>query len=206
MKPFPLDRAFTFLESGPVTLVATHDGQRDNVMTITWTMVLDFAARFAITTGEWNYSWHALTTRRECVIAIPPVDMLDTVVGIGLCSGRDTDKFAKFGLSRHKASQVKAPLLGDCLANIECRVVEIIEQYGIVILEGVAAHIDPARKERRTLHAVGDGTFITDGPVLDRRAMMRPKLPDSVLPPAAPTGNGTTRPDPTSKGKKNGAR
>ena len=206
MKPFPLDRAFTFLEPGPVTLVTTHDGQRDNVMTITWTMVLDFAARFAITTGEWNYSWHAITTQRECVIAIPPADMLDTVVGIGLCSGRDTDKFAKFGLTRHKASHVKAPLLADCLANIECRVVEIIAHYGIVILQGVAAHIEPARKDRTTLHAIGDGTFITDGPLMDRQAMMRPKLPDSVLNTGPPTANGLTCPDPTSKGKKNGAR
>lgn len=182
MQAFPLSQAFTLLESGPVTLVTTHDGGRDNVMTITWTMVLDFDARFAITTGPWNYSWKAIEKTRECVIAIPSADMLDIVVGIGLCSGKDTDKFEKFALVRSKADKVKAPLLGACLANIECRVVEIIEQYGIVILEGVSAHADPRRKERSVLHAVGDGTFMTDGSVLDRRMMMRPKLPPSVLP------------------------
>ena len=181
MQPFPLDRAFTFLESGPVTLVTTHDAGRDNVMTITWTMVLDFDARFAITTGPWNYSWKAIGKTRECVIAIPPTDMLDTVVGIGLCSGKDTDKFEKFGLAGRKADKVKAPLLDKCLANIECRVVDIIEPYGIVILEGVAAHADLHRKGRSPLHAIGDGTFVTDGAMLDRRTMMRPKLPPSVL-------------------------
>ncbi|MFT8953181.1 MAG: flavin reductase family protein [Gluconobacter sp.] len=181
MQPFPLDQAFTFLESGPVTLVTTHDGRRDNVVTITWTMVLDFDARFAITTGPWNYSWEAIEKTRECVLAIPSADMLDTVVGIGLCSGRDTDKFEKFGLARRKADRVKAPLLIECLANIECRVIDIIAPYGIVILEGVAVHADPHRKERSSLHAIGDGTFVTDGPVLDRRMMMRPKLPPSVL-------------------------
>lgn len=181
MQHFPLNRAFTLLEPGPVTLVTTHDGQRDNVMTITWTMVLDFEARFALSTGPWNYSWQALVNTRECVLAIPSAEMLDTVVGIGLCSGRDTDKFEKFGLSRHKAGKVKAPLLSACLANIECRVVEVIEQYGIVVLEGVAAHADPHREQRSPLHAIGDGTFVTDGRVLDRRVMMRPKLPPSVL-------------------------
>jgi flavin reductase (DIM6/NTAB) family NADH-FMN oxidoreductase RutF len=180
MQHFPLDQAFTLIEPGPVTLVTTHDGQRDNVMTITWTMVLDFAARFALSTGPWNYSWQALTTTRECVLAIPPAEMLDTVVGIGLCSGKDTDKFQKFDLSRHKADKVRAPLLSGCLANIECRVVEVIEQYGIVILEGVAAHVDPHREKRSMLHAIGDGTFVTDGTKLDRRVMMRPKLPPSV--------------------------
>lgn len=181
MKSFPLDQAFTLLESGPVVLVTTHDGHHDNIMTISWTMVLDFVPRFAITTGAWNYSWHALEKTGECVLAIPTVDLLDTVIGIGLCSGKDTDKFTKFGLTRVKANQVRAPLLGECLANIECRVVEIIQRYGIVVLEGVAAHIDPERQERRILHAIGDGTFTTDGQLLDRRKLMRPKLPESVL-------------------------
>lgn len=181
MQHFPLSRAFTLLEPGPVTFVTTHDGQRDNVMTITWTMVLDFEARFALSTGPWNYSWQTLVDTRECVLAIPSAEMLDTVVGVGLCSGRDTDKFEKFGLVRHKADKVKAPLLSACLANIECRVIEIIEQYGIVILEGVAAHADPHREKRSPLHAIGDGTFVTDGSMLDRRVMMKPKLPPSVL-------------------------
>ncbi|GBQ70809.1 flavin reductase domain-containing protein [Ameyamaea chiangmaiensis NBRC 103196] len=182
MQPFPLDRAFTLLESGPVTLVTTHGGGRDNVMTITWTMVLDFNAHFAITTGPWNHSWNAINETRECVVAIPCADMLDTVVGIGLCSGQDTDKFETFSLGRRKADKVKAPLLSACLANIECRVVEIIDAYGIVILEGIAAHAAPHRDGRSPLHAIGDGTFVTEGPRLDRRMMMRPKLPPSVIP------------------------
>jgi flavin reductase (DIM6/NTAB) family NADH-FMN oxidoreductase RutF len=183
MQSFPLDQAFTLLEPGPVTLVTTHDGEHDNVMTISWTMVLDFDARFAITTGPWNYSWNAIRKTRECVIAIPSSEMLDTVVGIGLCSGSDTDKFKKFGLVRRKASKVDAPLLDECLANIECRVVEIIEAYGIVILEGMAAHVSSHRKGKSILHAIGDGTFTTDGTTLDRRTMMRPKLPLSVIRP-----------------------
>jgi hypothetical protein len=45
------------------------------------------------------------------------------------------------------------------------------------VLQAVAAHIDPARKEKRTFHAVGDGTFIVDGRRLDRRKMMAAKIP-----------------------------
>jgi flavin reductase (DIM6/NTAB) family NADH-FMN oxidoreductase RutF len=52
MEPLPLSRAFTLIEPGPVVLVTTHDGRRDNVMTITWSMVLDFAPVFAIATGR----------------------------------------------------------------------------------------------------------------------------------------------------------
>ena len=177
MESLQLSKAFTLIEPGPVVLVTTHDGQKDNVMTLTWTMVLDFSASFAITTGPWNYSYAALQDTKECVIALPTVDLIDTAVGIGTCSGDDTDKFDKFGLTRVKGTHVRAPLIKECLANIECRVVDIIEPYSIVVLEGVAAYFDSARAEKRTIHAVGDGTFIVDGRKIDRKEMMRSKLP-----------------------------
>ncbi|HUJ85711.1 MAG TPA: flavin reductase family protein [Burkholderiales bacterium] len=180
MRKLNLSKAFTLMESGPVVLVTTYDGKKNNIMTISWTMVLDFTPAFAICTGEWNHSYAALRKTRQCVIAIPTVDMLDKVVGIGTCSGAETDKFAKFNLTPVRAKRVKAPLIKECLANIECKVFDIVKQHNIVVLEGVAAHVDPARKERRTLHAVGDGTFIVDGRRLDRRKMMASKIPDGV--------------------------
>jgi flavin reductase (DIM6/NTAB) family NADH-FMN oxidoreductase RutF len=180
MRQMKLSKAFTLLEPGPVVLVTTHDGTRDNIMTISWTLVMDFTPRFAITTGAWNFSFAALRKTRECVIAIPTVDLLDTVVGIGTCSGADTDKFARFGLTAVRGSTAKAPRIKECLANIECTVVEIIPRHNLVVLDAVAASIDHLRKEKRTLHAVGDGTFIVDGRRIDRRRMMRSKLPPGV--------------------------
>ncbi|MGD9919758.1 MAG: flavin reductase family protein [Paenirhodobacter sp.] len=180
METLPLGRAFTLIEPGPVVLVSTHDGKRPNVMTISWTMVLDFSARFAITTGPWNHSFAALSDQRDCVISIPGAGMLDTVIGIGTCSGRKTDKFARFGLRALRASKVTPPLIGGCLAHIECRVEEIIAGHDIVILQGLAAHLDPGVSDRRLIHAVGDGTFTADGEHFDRRALMRAKLPEGV--------------------------
>jgi flavin reductase (DIM6/NTAB) family NADH-FMN oxidoreductase RutF len=175
-----LSEVFTLMEPGPVVLVTTHDGKRSNVMTISWTMVLDFTPRFAITTGEWNYSYRALRRTRECVISIPTVDMLDTVVGIGTCSGSDTEKFTKFGLTPLPGKVVKAPLIKECLANIECRVVEFIGRYDIVVLDAVAAHHASSPRESRALHAVGDGTFIVDGRRVSRRRQMAGKIPEGV--------------------------
>jgi flavin reductase (DIM6/NTAB) family NADH-FMN oxidoreductase RutF len=180
MRQMALGKAFTLLEPGPVVLVTTHDGKKNNIMTISWTMVVDFTPLFAITTGAWNHSFAALRKTRECVIAIPTVDMLDQVVGVGTCSGADTDKFAKFKLTPMQGKFVKAPLIKECLANIECKVMDILKQHNIVVLEGVASYISPARKEKRTIHAVGDGTFIVDGSKLDRRKMMASKLPSGL--------------------------
>jgi flavin reductase (DIM6/NTAB) family NADH-FMN oxidoreductase RutF len=180
MHQLELSKAFTLMESGPVVLVATHDGNKDNIMTISWTMVMDFTPIFAITTGEWNHSFAALRKRRECVIAIPTVDLLDKVVGIGTCSGADTDKFAKFKLTPVPAKHVAPPLIKECLANMECKVIDIVKKHNIVVLEVVAAYLDTTRKEKRMVHAVGDGTFIVDGRRIDRKKMMASKLPTGI--------------------------
>jgi len=180
MHKLDLSKAFTLMESGPVILLTTHDGQKNNIMTISWTMVMDFTPVFAITTGEWNHSFAALRKTKECTIAIPTVDMLDKVVGVGTCSGKDTDKFAKFKLTPVPGKVVKSPLIKECLANIECKVIDIIKKHNIVVMEAVAAYINTTRKEKRMVHAVGDGTFIVDGRKIDRRKLMASKLPDGV--------------------------
>lgn len=180
MRSLKLSKAFTLLESGPVVLVTTHDGKKANIMTISWTMVVDFTPVFAMTTGGWNYSFAALRKTRECVIAVPPVDMLDKVVGIGTCSGEDTDKFTKFNLTPVRAKFVAAPLIKECFANIECRVIDFVDRHNIVVLKAVAAYTDPSRKEKRSVHAVGDGRFIVDGRKLDRRKMMTTKIPSGA--------------------------
>ena len=180
MRRIRISKAFTLMESGPVVLVTTNDGKNDNIMTISWTMVIDFTPLFAMTTGPWNYSYAALQKSRECVISIPTVDLIDQVIGAGTCSGANTDKFKKFGLTPVKGRHVRAPLIKECLANIECRVIDIIKRHNIVVLEGIAAYVDSSRKEKRTIHAIGDGTFVVDGRKLNRRRMMRSKIPDGV--------------------------
>ena len=180
MQQLELSKAFTLIESGPVVLVTTHDGKKNNIMTISWTMVMDFTPLFAITTGAWNHSFAALRKNRECVIAIPTVDLLDKVVGIGMCSGADTDKFAQFKLTSVPAKLVRPPLIKECLANIECKIIDIVKKHNIVVLEGVAAYLDSTRKEKRVVHEVGDGTFIVDGRKIDRKQMMAAKLPSGV--------------------------
>lgn len=180
MERMQISKAFTLIEPGPVVFVTTHDGKKNNIMTISWTMVMDFTPRFAITTGPWNYSYAALLKSKDCVISIPTVDLLDTVVGVGTCSGADTDKFEMFGLTPVKGKHGRAPLIKECLANIECKVIDIVEKHNIVVLEGLAAYFDNSRKEKRTVHAIGDGTFVTDGRTLNRREMMRSKIPDGI--------------------------
>lgn len=174
MRALPLDRAFTLFEPGPVVLVTTAYRGKANVMTMSWHMVMEFTPRIGCIIGEWDHSFTALRKTRECVLAIPTVDLATKVVDIGNCSGRDVDKFERFGLTARPGKVVKAPLIRECLANLECRVVDdrLVPKYSLFVLEGVRAWIDPRRKERRTIHANGDGTFVVDGRTLDLRKRM----------------------------------
>ena len=176
-KEYPLNRVFTLIEPGPALLVATAEGRKKNLMTITWSAAMSFAPTFAIVTGSWNRSFDALMETRECVVAIPGVDLIDKVIGVGTTSGVDTDKFAAFELTAKKAKTVRAPLVAECLFNLECRVADYVEAHGIVVLECLRAWENPDRPERRTFHAVGDGTFVADGEKFDRRREMASKLP-----------------------------
>ena len=57
--------------------------------------------------------------------------MTDIVVGVGNTSGADVDKFEKFGLTAQAATRVNAPLIADCHANFECRLVDdaLVDKY-----------------------------------------------------------------------------
>ncbi|MGD6810961.1 MAG: flavin reductase family protein [Candidatus Bathyarchaeia archaeon] len=174
MDEFPISKAFQFLEPGPVVLLTTADKGKFNVMTMSWHLVMDFTPLIGCIVGPWDYSFRALKETKECVISIPTVDLASKVVDIGNCSGKDTDKFKTFNLTPLPAKTVGAPLIAECLANIECKVIDtiIVDKYDFFILRGVQAWVDSTRKERQTFHAKGDGTFVVDGTVLDLKQKM----------------------------------
>jgi len=86
-------------------------------------------------------------------------------VKAGNVSGRNIDKFKICGLTPVAAGQVKAPLIKECFANIECKVVDraMVNRYNMFILEGVQAWIDPKQKNPKTIHHHGYGKFAVDG-------------------------------------------
>ena len=180
MKQVSLEKAFIFIEPGPVVLITTSDGIRNNIMTLSWITVKEFTPEFIFVTGPWNYSYKALVKKRECVISVPPLEIAEKVVRIGSCSGADADKFKKFGLTALKAGEVKAPLIKECIANIECRVTAHIKKHNIFVLEALNAWAGKNIKNKKTFHAVGDGTFIADGRRFSHRKIMRSKLPQGV--------------------------
>ena len=94
MKDLPLSKVYQLLEPGPVVLLTTAHKGRANVMTMSWHMMVEFEPPLvACVVSSADYSFAALRATKECVIAIPALELAPKVVKVGNCSGRDVDKF-----------------------------------------------------------------------------------------------------------------
>src|ERR1700754_600154 len=111
-RSYPLDHIRRFLEPGPIVLVSSAWQGNFNIMTMGWHMMLGFSpALFGCYIWEENHSYKMLKRSKECVINLPTLDLIDTVVGIGNCHAPEVDKFQRFGLTAKRATKVAAPLI-----------------------------------------------------------------------------------------------
>jgi flavin reductase (DIM6/NTAB) family NADH-FMN oxidoreductase RutF len=175
-RPLPLGQVYRLLEPGPVVLVTTVRKGRANVMAMSWHTMLEFEPPLVgCVISNRNYSFAALRTTRECVLAIPGAELAKKVVACGNSSGRKIDKFNAFHLTPSPASRVAAPLVDECFANLECRVVDsrMVAKYNFFVLEVVKAWIDPSRRDARTLHHRGMGVFMVAGRTLRLPSKMK---------------------------------
>ena len=165
-RSFPLARAYTLLEPGPVVLLTTLHQGRANIMTMSWHTMLEFEPPLVgCVVSARDFSFAALSASRQCVLNIPTAELAQQVVACGNSSGREVDKFAAFALTAKPARRVDPPLIAECYANLECRVADTreVKRYNFFVLEVVHAWVDPACKNPHTLHHRGRGRFTLAG-------------------------------------------
>jgi flavin reductase (DIM6/NTAB) family NADH-FMN oxidoreductase RutF len=165
-KDYPTSQVRRFLEPGPIVLVSSAWKGKTNIMTMGWHMIMEFEPSL-VGCYIWseNHSFDMIRKSKECVINVPAVDIGAKVVGIGNSSGRDVDKFEEFELTAMPGDKVKAPLIGECFANLECKLVDrsLIRKYSLFVLEVVKAHVATSPAYPRTMHYRGDGVCMISG-------------------------------------------
>src|SRR5450756_2096597 len=142
MKDLPLAQVYQLLEPGPVVLLTTASKGRANVMTMSWHMMVEFEPPLvACVVSSADYSFAELRATKECVIAVPALELAPKVVEVGNCSGRDVQKFEKFGLTPAPGERVAPPLVVECFANLECKVADtrFVNKYNLFVLEVLKA-------------------------------------------------------------------
>ena len=176
MNELPLSKVYQILEPGPVVLLTTARKGRANVMAMSWHTMVEFEPPLvACVVSSADYSFEALRATRECVIAVPAVELAEKVVQVGNSSGRDIDKFEAFNLTPVPAERVKPPLIAECFANLECAVVDtrLVNKYCLFVLEVLKAWTDPKQKDPKTIHHRGCGTFAVDSEIIRLKSKMR---------------------------------
>lgn len=175
-RDYPLARVYGLLEPGPVVLLATARKGRANVMTLSWLTMMEFEPPLVgCVVGGDSASFEALKATKACTLNIPTRELAKQVVGVGNCSGRNVDKFARFGLTAVPATEVEAPLIGECYASLECRVADtrMVNHYSFFVLEVLRAWVDTAVKNPQTLHHRGNGVFFAPGETFKLRSAMK---------------------------------
>ncbi|MCX6349292.1 MAG: flavin reductase family protein [Candidatus Aureabacteria bacterium] len=179
-KSLPLSQVYRLLEPGPVVMLTTAHKGRANVMTMSWHTMIDFDPPIVgCVVSERNHTFDILKATRECVINIPTVEIAAKVVGCGNTSGRNVDKFQAFRLTPLPASIVQSPLIGECYANLECKVVDsrMSGKYNLFILEVLKAWIDRSKKRPRPIHHLGKGVFMVAGRTITLPSRMKQHEP-----------------------------
>jgi len=162
----PLSKVYGLLEPGPVVMVTTAKEGRANIMTMSWHTMLEFEPPLiGCVISDRNYTFEIVKATKECVINIPTMELSKIVVDCGNTSGRTVNKFEAFGLTPVPASCVEAPLINECYANLECKVIDeqMVTKYNLFILEVLKAWIDPLKKHPQTIHHLGEGSFVIAG-------------------------------------------
>ncbi|HMB94789.1 MAG TPA: flavin reductase, partial [Tepidisphaeraceae bacterium] len=85
------------------------------------------------------------------------------------------NKFEKFHLTPTAATKVDAPLIAQCYASFECKLIDTsqIKRYSLFIFEVVKAHVATSPRYPKTVHYRGDGVFMISGRSVSFRRLFK---------------------------------
>ncbi|MCP8307620.1 MAG: flavin reductase family protein [archaeon] len=138
-----LDLATRLMYPRPMVLITCIDSSgKPNIIPVAWTMPISFnPPMVAISIALTRYSHKLIKETREFVINIPTKELVKHIDYLGSVSGKDVDKFKASNLTALPAKKVKPPLIGECVAHIECELVSKLDtgDHTIFIGKVVAA-------------------------------------------------------------------
>jgi flavin reductase (DIM6/NTAB) family NADH-FMN oxidoreductase RutF len=118
--------ANTFVFPMPVTLLGTVVNGKPNFMTLGWVSRVNAnPPMIGCGVGKHHLTAKGIEESRIFSINFPPATLMRETDYCGIVSGSDTDKSALFNIFYGEHTNV--PMIAQCPLNIECRLVQIIE-------------------------------------------------------------------------------
>ena len=181
--PVALAHASRLINHGPTVLVTSaHAGQR-NIMAAAWSMPVEFTPpRIAVVIDKNTHTRELVAASGGFALCIPGTALVDLTFAVGSTSGREVDKFARYGIAAREGPVLGLPVLeAGCAAWLECRLIpepHAQEAYDTCFGEVVAAAADARvfangrwsirsdNAELHTIHHLGAGNFVRAGEVI----------------------------------------
>jgi flavin reductase (DIM6/NTAB) family NADH-FMN oxidoreductase RutF len=164
-------QAYRLLSHGPVLLLTTQFHGQPNVMTVGWSTPLSAGeGLIGVAIAPTRLSHEFIIKTDEFALNVPHLDLLGKVWQCGTTSGRDVDKWLTAPFTPVEATEIGTPLIGECLANLECAVVNrvTVGDHTLVIAQVLAAQVEeeafgetwrPDQEAGHTLHHLGGNLF-----------------------------------------------
>ena len=136
----------------PAVMVSVTDGEgNDNIITVAWAgTVCTNPPMVSISVRPTRFSYDMICKTKEFVLNLTTEELAYATDYCGVRSGREVDKFQELHLTKEKADQVKAPMIGEAPVNIECKVkkIEKLGSHHMFLAEVVAVHADEAYMDK----------------------------------------------------------
>jgi flavin reductase (DIM6/NTAB) family NADH-FMN oxidoreductase RutF len=135
--------------------------ERPNIIAVSFCMpVSKIPPMLACAIGKKAYSYELIEKAKEFVVNVPPAELKKEVYYCGYNSGRNVDKFKETGLTQRPSRKVGVPIVGECVAHMECVVRQVVEtgDKKLFIGEVVEAYADEdlVKGERKVTYSQGE--------------------------------------------------
>jgi len=161
LPPVPPTKAYELLNTGGLVIVCTKgdDGLYD-LAPIAWSCPLDYepVSRAMIVLDPGHRTGANIEASKEFALALPTFGQRGLVELTGSVSGREGDKYERFGIEACAAAGVDVRIPEGCAGYLSCRLIDARRIGSVVVYAGevVAAAALPDAWRYRLHHAGGD--------------------------------------------------
>ncbi len=149
--------------------------EKPNAMAVSWHTHLSFnPPLYGVSISPKRYTYELINRYGDFSVNFMPFGMAEVVWLTGSYSGREVNKFEKFRLMKLRARKITAPIIAQCLAALECKVVDKFVTGDHVFFVGEIVHAwvreDTILDKKRALlspdkaqqvYYLGEGIFLT---------------------------------------------
>ena len=112
-----------------IILVSCRNVGKDNVLTLSWHTPLSFRPElYGLVMSKKRFSYGMIKESGCFVVNFMPLDMKNEVLYCGTHSGKKVDKFKELVLGKEEAEKIDCPVIKECVAYLECKLVDEIWQ------------------------------------------------------------------------------